>query len=112
MIDTANIYTKGHSEKIIGNFLANKPVRRDALVISTKFWGNMYPYDANGGGASRKSIIQSLEHSLKRLQTDYIDVYWLHAFDPHTPIEETLLTLQNLVSAGKIRYIAISDTPA
>lgn len=112
MIDTANIYTKGHSEKIIGDFLANKSVRRDALVISTKFWGNMYPYDANGGGASRKSIIQSLEHSLKRLQTDYIDLYWLHAFDPHTPIEETLLTLQDLVSAGKIRYIAISDTPA
>lgn len=112
MIDTANIYTKGHSEKIIGDFLANKSVRRDALVISTKFWGNMYPYDANGGGASRKSIIQSLEHSLKRLQTDYIDLYWLHAFDPHTPIEETLLTLQDLVSAGKIRYIAVSDTPA
>jgi len=112
VIDTANIYTKGHSEKIIGNFLANKTVRRDALVISTKFWGNMYPYDANGGGAGRKSIIQSLEHSLKRLQTDYIDLYWLHAFDPHTPMEETLSTLQDLVSAGKIRYIAISDTPA
>lgn len=112
VIDTANIYTKGHSEKIIGDFLANTSFRRDALVISTKFWGNMYPYDANGGGASRKSIIQSLEHSLKRLKTDYIDLYWLHAFDPHTPIEETLSTLQDLVSSGKIRYIAISDTPA
>lgn len=112
IIDTANIYTKGHSEKIIGDFLAKKSVRRDALVISTKFWGNMYPYDANSGGASRKSIVQSLEHSLKRLQTDYIDLYWLHAFDPHTPVEETLSTLQDLVTTGKIRYIAISDTPA
>ncbi|MDR6193231.1 aldo/keto reductase [Siphonobacter sp. SORGH_AS_0500] len=112
IIDTANIYTKGHSEKIIGDFLAKKTVRRDALVISTKFWGNLYPYDANGGGAGRKSIIQSLEHSLKRLQTDYIDLYWLHAFDPHTPIEETLSTLNDLVRDGKIRYIAISDTPA
>ncbi|QNL48058.1 aldo/keto reductase [Olivibacter sp. SDN3] len=111
-IDTANIYTKGHSEKIIGDFLAEKSVRRDALVISTKFWGNMYPYDVNGGGTSRKSIIQSLEKSLKRLQTDYIDLYWMHAYDPHTPIEETLSTLNDLVSDGKIRYIAISDTPA
>lgn len=112
VIDTANIYTKGHSEKIIGDFLSEKSVRRDSLVISTKFWGNMYPYDANGGGAGRKSIIQSLENSLKRLQTDYIDVYWLHAFDPHTPIEETLSALKDMVSAGKIRYIAVSDVPA
>jgi len=112
VIDTANIYTKGHSEKIIGDFLMKKSVRRDALVISTKFWGNMYAYDANGGGSSRKSIMHSLEHSLRRLRTDYIDLYWMHAFDPHTPIEETMSTLRDLVSAGKIRYIAISDTPA
>lgn len=112
VIDTANIYTKGHSEKIVGDFLASKTVRRDALVISSKFWGNMYPFDPNGGGASRKSMIQSLEHSLKRLQTDYIDLYWLHAFDPYTPMEETLAALQDLVRAGKVRYIAISDTPA
>ncbi|MCQ9636203.1 aldo/keto reductase [Chryseobacterium sp. WG23] len=112
IIDTANIYTKGHSEKIIGDFLAKKIIRRDALVLSTKFWGNMFPYDANGGGAGRKTIIQALESSLRRLKTDYIDLYWMHAFDPHTPIEETISTLNDLVRDGKIRYIAVSDTPA
>ncbi len=112
LIDTANIYTKGHSEKIIGDFLKKKLVHRDSLVIATKFWGNLHPYDANSGGTGRKCIIQSLENSLRRLQTDYIDLYWMHAYDPHTPIEETLSTLDDLVSAGKIRYIAISDTPA
>lgn len=112
IIDTANIYTKGHSEKIIGDFLMKKMVRRDALVLSTKFWGNMFPHDPNGGGAGRKAILQSVEGSLSRLKTDYIDLYWMHAFDPHTPIEETISTLDNLVKQGKIRYIAISDTPA
>ncbi|SMC63642.1 aldo/keto reductase [Chryseobacterium sp. YR221] len=112
IIDTANIYTKGHSEEIIGNFLAKQNVRRDSLVLSTKFWGNMFPYDANGGGAGKKGIIQALESSLTRLKTDYIDLYWMHAFDPHTPIDETISTLNDLVRDGKIRYIAISDTPA
>ncbi|WP_160136907.1 aldo/keto reductase [Chryseobacterium sp. c4a] len=112
VIDTANIYTKGHSEKIIGDFLMKKKVRRDALVLSTKFWGNMFPHDPNGGGTGRKAVIQSVEGSLKRLKTDYIDLYWMHAFDPYTPIEETISTLDHLVKQGKIRYIAISDTPA
>ena len=112
IIDTANIYTKGHSEKIIGDFLHTEFIRRDSLVISTKFFGNMYPHDPNTGGTGRKAIIQALEDSLKRLGTDYVDIYWMHAFDPHTPIEETLNALNNLVSSGKVRYIGISDTPA
>src|SRR5690242_21903163 len=80
-IDTANIYTKGHSEKIVGDYLKNSTIRRDHLVVGTKFFGNLYPGDPNAGGNGRKSIIQSLENSLRRLQTDYIDIYWMHAYD-------------------------------
>lgn len=112
IIDTANIYTKGHSEKIIGDYLKESSIRRDSLVLSTKFFGNMYPGDPNAGGTNRKTIIQSLENSLRRLQTDYIDLYWVHAYDEFTPIEETMSALNDLVTSGKVRYIAISDTPA
>jgi aryl-alcohol dehydrogenase-like predicted oxidoreductase len=112
IIDTANVYTKGHSEKIIGDYLKKTDVRRDQLVLSTKFFCNLYPGDPNAGGTSRKTIISSLENSLRRLQTDHIDLYWMHAFDPYTPIEETMSALHDLVSSGKVRYIAISDTPA
>lgn len=112
IIDTANIYTRGHSEKIIGDYLKKSSIIRDRLVISTKFYGSMRPGDPNSGGTGRKSIIQALEQSLRRLQTDYIDLYWMHAFDEFTPIEETLYALDHLVQAGKIRYIAVSDTPA
>ncbi|QNK64057.1 aldo/keto reductase [Pedobacter sp. PAMC26386] len=112
IIDTANVYTKGHSEKIIGDFLKKTDVRRDQLILSTKFFCNLYPGDPNSGGSSRKAIISSLENSLRRLQTDHIDLYWMHAFDPYTPIEETMSALQDLVTSGKVRYIAVSDTPA
>ncbi|WP_200801010.1 aldo/keto reductase [Pedobacter caeni] len=111
-IDTANVYTKGHSEKIIGEHLKKTALRRDSLVISSKFFCNMYPGDPNAGGTSRKAIIESLENSLRRLQTDYIDVYWMHAFDPFTPIEETMSALNDVVRSGKVRYIGVSDTPA
>ncbi len=111
-IDTANVYTKGHSEKIIGDYLKKTDIRRDAVVLSTKFFCNLYPGNPNAGGTSRKAIIESLEHSLRRLQTDYVDIYWMHAFDPHTPIEETMSALNDLVTSGKVRYIAVSDTPA
>lgn len=110
-IDTANIYTNGHSEKIVGDYLARDPGRRDRLVVGTKFFCNLYPGDPNGGGASRKAILQQCEQSLRRLQTDYIDVYWLHNFDRRTPIEETLRALDDLVTAGKIRYVGLSDLP-
>jgi aryl-alcohol dehydrogenase-like predicted oxidoreductase len=111
-IDTANFYTKGHSEKIIGDHLGRHSARRDRLVIATKFSGNLYPGDPNGGGSGRKSIVAACENSLRRLQTDYIDLYWLHNWDVHTPIEETLATLEDLVRAGKVRYLGVSDTPA
>ena len=111
-IDTANFYTKSHSEKIIGDHVGRHPARRDRLVIATKFSGNLYPGDPNGGGSGRKSIIAACENSLRRLQTDYIDLYWLHNWDVHTPIEETMAALDDLVRAGKVRYLGVSDTPA
>jgi aryl-alcohol dehydrogenase-like predicted oxidoreductase len=111
-VDTANFYTKSHSEKIIGDHVGRHPARRDRLVIATKFSGNLYPGDPNGGGSGRKSIVAACENSLRRLQTDYIDLYWLHNWDAHTPIEETMATLDDLVRAGKVRYIGVSDTPA
>jgi aryl-alcohol dehydrogenase-like predicted oxidoreductase len=111
-IDTANFYTKSHSEKIIGDHVGRHAARRDRLVIATKFSGNLYPGDPNGGGSSRKTIVASCENSLRRLQTDYIDLYWLHNWDVHTPIEETMSALEDLVRAGKVRYIGVSDTPA
>ena len=85
-IDTANGYTKGHSEKIIGDHLGHDRARRDRLVIATKFSSNLYPGDPNGGGAGRKSIVSACEQSLRRLRTDYIDLYWLHNGDVHTPM--------------------------
>ena len=111
-IDTANFYTKSHSEKIIGDHVGRHASRRDRLVIATKFSGNLYPGDPNAGGSSRKAIIDACNHSLRRLQTDYIDLYWLHNWDVHTPIEETMAALDTLVTAGKVRYIGVSDTPA
>src|ERR1700751_1096176 len=111
-IDTANFYTRSHSETIIGNHIGRRPERRDRLVIATKFSGNLYPGDPNGGGSGRKSLISACENSLRRLQTDYIDLYWLHIWDAHTPIEETMAALDDLVRAGKVRYLGVSDTPA
>ncbi|MGW5650707.1 aldo/keto reductase [Streptomyces humi] len=111
-VDTANFYTNGHSEAIIGDFLAARPGRRDRLVLATKFFGNLHLGDPNGGGAGRKAIVGQLEDSLRRLRTDHVDLYWLHNHDWATPVEETLRTLDDLVTAGKIRYVGFSDTPA
>src|SRR5882672_4403824 len=111
-IDAANVYTKGHSEKIIGDHVGRHQDKRDRLVIATKFSSNMHPGDPNGGGSNRKSIINACENSLRRLQTDYIDLYWLHNWDKHTPIEESLRALDDLVRAGKVRFVGVSDTPA
>ncbi len=111
-IDTANGYTKGHSEKIIGDHLGRHASKRDRAVIATKFLTNMYRGDPNGGGASRKAIIAQCEQSLRRLQTSYIDLYWMHAWDASTPIEETMRALDDLVRDGKVRFIGFSDTPA
>jgi len=111
-IDTANLYTKGHSEAIIGDHLGRDSGRRDRVVIATKFFGNLFRGDPNGGGAGRKAMMQQVEHSLRRLKTDYIDLYWMHAWDAHTPIDETLRGLDDLVTSGKVRYVGVSDTPA
>jgi aryl-alcohol dehydrogenase-like predicted oxidoreductase len=111
-IDTANGYTKGHSEVIIGEHLAHDRKKRDRVVIATKFVTNMFLGDPNGGGSNRKAVIAQCEESLRRLRTDYIDLYWLHAWDSTTPIEETMRALDTLVEQGKVRYIGFSDTPA
>jgi aryl-alcohol dehydrogenase (NADP+) len=110
-LDTANFYTNGHSEAILGDFFADRPGLRDRVVLASKFFGNMYPGDPNGGGAGRKAILAQLEQTLRRLRTDYLDVYWLHSWDAHTPVEETMRTLDDLVTAGRIRYIGFSNTP-
>ncbi len=110
-LDTANIYTKGHSEAIIGDYFKQRG-GRDRVVLATKFCGNLVSGDPNAGGASRKSIAFNLEESLRRLKTDFIDLYWMHFDDPHTPIAETMRALDDAVRAGKVRYIGISDTPA
>jgi len=111
-LDTANMYTKGHSEAVIGDYFARRPGQRDRAVIATKFMSAMHLGDPNSGGAGRKSIIAACEESLRRLKTDYIDLYWLHFWDHHTPIEETMRTLDDLVRAGKVRHVGFSDTPA
>ncbi|NEA99677.1 aldo/keto reductase [Streptomyces sp. SID13726] len=111
-LDTANFYTNGHSEAILGDFLAARPGLRDRLVLATKFYGNLHLGDPNGGGAGRKAILGQLHESLRRLRTDHVDLYWLHNHDRTTPVEETLRTLDDLVTAGKIRHVGFSDTPA
>jgi aryl-alcohol dehydrogenase (NADP+) len=111
-IDTANFYTNGHSEKILGDFFARSPGLRQRVVLASKFFTNLFPGDPNGGGAGRSAIIAQLHETLRRLRTDYLDVYWLHNWDRNTPIEETMRTLDDLVGAGKIRYIGFSNTPA
>lgn len=111
-IDTANIYTKGHAEAIIGDRLAQSPALRDRLVIATKCTGNMHPGDPNAGGGGRKNILRAVDDSLRRLKTDSIDLLWAHFFDAHTPIEETLHTFDVLIQQGKARYVGLSDHPA
>lgn len=108
-IDTANTYTGGTSEKYVGEFVGNN---RDRYVIATKYTISMFPNDPNGGGNHRKNIIQSVEASLKRLKTDYIDLYWLHCWDYLTPIDEVMRAFDDLVRSGKILYAGISNTPA
>jgi aryl-alcohol dehydrogenase-like predicted oxidoreductase len=111
-IDTANVYTKGHSEQILGEHFGNAPSKRARTVIATKFFGTMLTGDPNSGGAGRKALMAACEQSLRRLRTDYIDLYWMHCWDVHTPIDETMRALDDLVAAGKVRYLGFSDTPA
>ncbi len=108
-IDTANRYTEGTSERFLGDFIAHD---RDAFVIATKYTLYDRTDDLNAAGNSRKNLMRSVEGSLKRLNTEYIDLLWLHAWDFTTPVEEVMRGLDDLVSAGKVHYIGISDTPA
>ncbi len=110
-IDTADGYTKGTSESMLGKFITDAKVR-DRVVLATKFTFNGQPGNPNSGGNGRKNIYRALENSLRKLQTDYIDLYWLHAWDLVTPVEEVVGTLGDLVAEGKIRYYGFSDTPA
>jgi aryl-alcohol dehydrogenase-like predicted oxidoreductase len=108
-VDTANIYTNGSSEKMLGELLGEK---RRQIVLSTKYTMNTHPGDPNGGGNHRKSMVRSVETSLQRLKTDYIDLLYLHVWDGTTPVEEILRAMDDLVRAGKVLYVGISDTPA
>ena len=108
-IDTANIYTNGTSEEFVGEFIHD---HRQDVVLATKYTNAGASKDPNASGNHRKSMVQAVEASLRRLQTDYIDLYWLHAWDTVTPIEEVVSTLNDLVRAGKIRYYGFSNTPA
>ena len=105
--DTANAYSDGTSEEIVGQALKDYS-RRDEVVIATKVFFPMSP-GPNGGGLSRKAIFTAIDASLRRLGTDYVDLYQIHRWDPHTPIEETLEALHDLVKSGKVRYLGASS---
>jgi len=106
MFDTADIYSDGQSEEILGHALKGK--QRDKLILATKT-SFTFGEGWNNQGSSRAHILKQIEGSLKRLQTDYLDVYYMHGFDGNTPVEETLRTLDDLVQSGKLRYIAASN---
>jgi aryl-alcohol dehydrogenase-like predicted oxidoreductase len=109
-IDTADGYTNGTSETLIGKFLKQRG-NRDRVVLATKFGFGREPGDPNAGGNGRKNILGALHASLRRLQTDYIDLYWLHNWDTFTPVEEVMSTLDGLVRSGEVRYIGFSNSP-
>lgn len=108
-VDTASNYTDGESEEQLGELLAG---RRERIVLATKYTLTSHPDDPNAGGNHRKNLVQTVEQSLRRLRTDRIDLLWMHMWDGITPIDEVVRALDDLVSAGKVLAIGISDTPA
>ncbi|MDX3092268.1 aldo/keto reductase [Streptomyces sp. ME02-6978a] len=106
-LDTANVYSDGTSEEIVGRAL-KEYARREEIVLATKVHGRMHE-GPNGGGLSRKAIMAEIDHSLRRLGTDYVDLYQIHRFDAETPVEETMEALHDVVKAGKARYIGASS---
>jgi aryl-alcohol dehydrogenase-like predicted oxidoreductase len=108
-IDTANIYTNGTSESFLGEFMEG---HRQSVVLATKYTNSFPGTDPNAAGNHRKNMMQAVEASLKRLRTDYIDLYWVHIWDQITPVEEVMRGLDDLVRQGKVLYTGISDAPA
>jgi aryl-alcohol dehydrogenase-like predicted oxidoreductase len=108
-IDTANIYTMGSSEQFVGEFIRG---HRQEMVVATKYTNAVPGKDPNAAGNHRKSMIQSVEASLRRLGTDYIDLYWMHIWDGMTPVDEVMRAFDDLVRQGKVLYVGVSDAPA
>jgi aryl-alcohol dehydrogenase-like predicted oxidoreductase len=108
-VDTANIYTNGTSETFVGEFMQG---HRQSLVLATKYSNALPGTDPNAAGNHRKNMMQAVEASLKRLKTDYIDLYWLHIWDQISPVEEVARALDDLVRQGKVLYVGVSDAPA
>src|SRR3989442_1040354 len=108
-IDTANVYTNGTSESFLGEFMEG---HRQSVVLAKKYTNSFPGADPNAAGNHRKNMMQAVEASLKRLRTDYIDLYWVHIWDQITPVEEVMRGLDDLVRAGKVLYTGISDAPA
>jgi aryl-alcohol dehydrogenase-like predicted oxidoreductase len=110
-VDTADLYGHGASEEIVGEYVADRRLR-DQVVIATKFSLGASQDNPNSGGNGRKAMMSALESSLRRLRTDYVDLYYMHAWDGLTPVDEVMAGLQDLVTQGKVRYVALSDVPA
>lgn len=110
-VDTADVYTNGTSETWLGEFVAESHLR-DRLVIASKYTFNLGDRNANGGGNGRKNLLRAVEGSLKRLNTDYLDLFYVHAWDQLTPVEEVMRTMDDLVRGGKVRHVGLSDVPA
>jgi len=110
-VDTADIYSAGASEELLGTFLRETGAREN-LVLATKFGGPSGASNPNAWGSGRKNMLASLDGSLRRLGTDYIDLYWLHIWDTVTPVEETMAAFDALVRSGKVRAVGLSDVPA
>ena len=108
-IDTANVYTNGTSERFLGEFIQGE---RERVVLATKYTNALPGQDPNAAGNHRKNMVQALEASLRRLQTDYVDLYWLHIWDSITPIYEVMRAFDDLVRQGKVLYVGVSDCPA
>lgn len=111
LVDTADLYTGGTSEQWLGEMIRERGIR-DRVVLATKFSYNAEPGNPNAGGNGRKNMLRAVEGSLRRLQTDYIDLYLLHTWDGVTPVEEVMRSFDDLIRAGKVRHVGLSNTPA
>jgi len=111
-LDTADGYTNGTSESLLGEWLQARKGMRDRVVLATKYTFSAEPGNPNAGGNGRKNALRALEGSLRRLRTDYVDLWWMHTWDGVTPAEEVMATFDQVVRAGKVRHVGLSDVPA